>query len=257
MSIRSKASEPWGLASGRRSTQLFFLDPRVHHHSAMKRKHFVSRQLLVHRLLPLVLIVALLLALPGAALAQEPVAPAAPGSANELDDGLLEVGVEYVNNYENCGGWGLGYLGITDDDALSLRNRLTAVHAFSFFPYPTPRWNANWTWGNGSAWQSDWTKSPAGSEDYYIDNVDFAYFAGHGASSGFFMGVGGNRRNGCQVTKAETAGTWGTREQRLDRHQRMQCTRRPLQQLPGMGQLDERHAPAYGLPDGHVRRQLR
>ena len=32
----------------------------------------------------------------------------------------LKLASDIVNNYENCGGWGLGYLGITDDDALSL-----------------------------------------------------------------------------------------------------------------------------------------
>lgn len=34
--------------------------------------------------------------------------PDSPTQPNELDDGALEVGVYYVNDYENCAPWGLG-----------------------------------------------------------------------------------------------------------------------------------------------------
>ncbi|MFN8446681.1 MAG: DUF6345 domain-containing protein [Caldilineaceae bacterium] len=147
---------------------------------------------------------------------------ASPTEKQEADDGALEVGVWYVQDYENCGGWGLGDLSATAPDALGLRNGLQKYwyrEPFTIFgitiipgqPYPGAQWSTPLTWGNGSAWQKDWTRPAVGGwDDSEADSVDLAYFSGHGASSGFFFGVGGNNKNGCQVTKNDTAGAWGT-----------------------------------------------
>jgi hypothetical protein len=145
------------------------------------------------------------------AFAQEPAGVTAPLA----DDGALEVSVWYVVDYENCGGWGLGDLPATSPDALGLRNRLTSLYPYSWYPFftfPTPQWTPRHTWANGNAWEQDWTRSPLGSEEYYIDGTDFAYFAGHGAGSGFFFGVGGNNKDDCQVTAGDTAFSWGTND---------------------------------------------
>lgn len=161
--------------------------------------------------LRIALIYLFLLTLAPAALAQDasPASPAAPNA----DDGALEVGVWYVNDYENCGGWGLGDLGTTDDDALSLRSRLSANPFWFFIGNPTPPWSAPLTWGNTLAWQKDWTRGAVGGwDDSQADAVDFAYFSGHGASSGWFFGVGGNNKNGCQVTKNDTFQAMGTND---------------------------------------------
>jgi hypothetical protein len=137
--------------------------------------------------------------------------PAAVSVPNQSDDGSLEVGVWYVVNYENCGGWGLGNLPATAPDALGLRDRLTDQYYFFIFPYPTPRWSAPIVWGNANAWEKDWKRSGAGGwEDSQIDQVDFAYFAGHGASSGIFFGVGGNNKDDCQTSASDAQYAWGT-----------------------------------------------
>ena len=139
--------------------------------------------------------------------------PDSPTQPTELDDGVLEVGVYYVNDYENCAPWGLGDLGRTDDDALSLRDRLTAANYFLWFTYPTPRWSAPIVWGNGNAWEEDWKRNTAsGTEDNWIDTVDLAYFSGHGSETGFFFGVGGNKHDDCILTAEDAQAAWGTRD---------------------------------------------
>lgn len=154
----------------------------------------------------------LVLANTGTALAAEET-PAVPTQPNEADDGALEVGVWYINDYENCPGAGLGDLGLTDNDALSLRNRLTATYYVWPFTYPGARWSAPYVYGNGSAWEEDWKRAASGgTEESYIDNVDLAYFSGHGSANGFFFGVGGNKHDDCILTAEEVQGAWGTKD---------------------------------------------
>ena len=95
----------------------------------------------------------------------EPVIAAGAG-----DDGILEVGVEYVNWYP-----GSGDLYGTDDDALGIYNELGAGG-----------WTKRFAYGNGSAWEQDWKatwRPGGGTENVYVDTVDLAYFSGHGGPS--------------------------------------------------------------------------
>jgi hypothetical protein len=104
------------------------------------------------------------------------VAPAAPAAPAGPEDNYLEVGVEWVEDYSTLG-W--SNLPATEPDALGLRNRLTGCGWISRFAY-----------GNNAAWEQDWKgySKPGGGKEYaYVDNVDLAYFAGHGSSSGFYF----------------------------------------------------------------------
>lgn len=125
------------------------------------------------------------------------------------DDGALEVGVWYVVDYPPAGSGGAD-LPATAPDALGLRDRLTQRY-YPFFPlelFPTPRWSASYAFGNTSAWESDWTTN----EEAYIDNVDLAYFAGHGSATGIIFGVGGNTRNDGTAAAEDVQGRWGTKD---------------------------------------------
>ncbi|MCE7980529.1 MAG: hypothetical protein DYG89_05000 [Caldilinea sp. CFX5] len=125
------------------------------------------------------------------------------------DDGALEVGVWYVVDYPPAGAGGAD-LPATAPDALGLRDRLTQQY-YPFFPFeffPTPRWSAPYAYGNTSAWESDWTTN----EEIYIDNVDLAYFSGHGSPTGFYFGVGGNTRNNDVAAAEDVQYRWGTKD---------------------------------------------
>ncbi|MCP4155942.1 MAG: hypothetical protein GY757_49925, partial [bacterium] len=55
-----------------------------------------------------------------------------------------------------------------------------------------PKWKGRFNNGNADAWEEHFKKaSKGGTDSNWIDNVDFAYFAGHGAGAGYFSsGVG-------------------------------------------------------------------
>ncbi|MEZ4620394.1 MAG: DUF6345 domain-containing protein [Caldilineaceae bacterium] len=134
---------------------------------------------------------------------------ASPDAPTQADDGALEVGVWYVVDYPPAGVGGPD-LPATAPDALGLRDRLTQRY-YPFFPFelfPTPRWTARYTYANGSAWESDW----GSNEEFYIDNVDLAYFAGHGSKTGIYFGVGGNTHNDNVATAEDAQYRWGTKD---------------------------------------------
>lgn len=95
-------------------------------------------------------------------------------AAPSADDSVLEVGVEWVEDYSNLG-W--SNLPATRPDALGLYNQLGYAG-----------WTKRFAWGNGNAWEQDWKKvSAGGTEPWNVDSVDLAYFAGHGNSNGFYF----------------------------------------------------------------------
>jgi len=48
----------------------------------------------------------------------------------------------------------------------------------------------SYDWGNNNAWETDFKSSDLGGNDAnYADNVDFAYFSGHGNTAGFYLGT--------------------------------------------------------------------
>ncbi|MEM2972322.1 MAG: DUF6345 domain-containing protein [Candidatus Bathyarchaeia archaeon] len=91
-----------------------------------------------------------------------------------------EVGVEWVNKYSKWTWWPPGWhkwgldLSHCDDDARGFAAKLQGSPFY---------WTKKFDWGNKWAWEEDfkYRNAPGGGTDYtWIDNVDFAYFAGHG-----------------------------------------------------------------------------
>ncbi len=113
------------------------------------------------------------------------------------DDGNnYEVGVEWVENYGPCG---FGNLPGLRTDAESFYNALGNIG-----------WTKSFDWGDGNAWESDFEKSSVGGSDYYYgDAVDFAYFTGHGSPDAFYFGSpsDGDGAITCRVHTSEAS--WG------------------------------------------------
>jgi len=126
--------------------------------------------------------------------------PAGDTEPAGADDNVLEVGVEWVNDYPGTG----SDLSATDDDALGLYNRLGSCG-----------WTRRFAYGNSLAWEEDWkgaAKPGGGTEDTYVDNVDLAYFSGHGSTNGFWFGVGGNTHDDAQLTYSDARLEWGEKD---------------------------------------------
>lgn len=99
------------------------------------------------------------------------------GEVTDPDDPY--VGVEWCNIYH--GTPGLADISGTDASAQGFKNYIQSL----------PNWSSRFDWGNDSAWEEDFkfTTAPGGGTDsYWSDNVDFAFFAGHGSSGKFYFG---------------------------------------------------------------------
>lgn len=132
-----------------------------------------------------------------AAYAHTRTTPAYPqqGMLSSNDDGLPEVGVEWVNDY----GERASYLPKTDDDALGLYHLLVE-----------DGWSGTFSYGNGNAWEEDWKNAQdGGTESRYTDAVDLAYFSGHGTPKGIYFGVGGEDFDDWQATPNDCQASWG------------------------------------------------
>jgi hypothetical protein len=147
-------------------------------------------------------------------LAEEP--GLAPRAADDVDapqgadDNVLEVGVWWINDYPACCKWISGVwtcgdslcdLHQCDDDAQGLKDQLGYGGWTKRFDFP-----------NGRAWEEDFkglNKPGGGTEWYYVDSVDLAYFSGHGGSDSLSFGVGGRDHDDEWLTYNDCLGDWG------------------------------------------------
>lgn len=89
---------------------------------------------------------------------------------------MASVGVEWVQDYNGL----QGKLSNTKAQASGLYNTLNATRAFN--------------WGDNLAWDRDFEQSgkgspPAGTDTTWIDNVEIAFYSGHGGPDLFTFGV--------------------------------------------------------------------
>ena len=90
---------------------------------------------------------------------------AAPSGSG--DDGKLEVGVEWINDFPGTG----DDRGAWDDSCDGLYYGLTGAG-----------WTGNFYWTDWNAWKSDFVdESNGGEEDTYVDSVDIAMVCTHGS----------------------------------------------------------------------------
>ena len=97
--------------------------------------------------------------------------------STERDPGDPYVGVEWCNLYHGSAPDISG----TDGSAQGFKNAMQAL----------PNWSSRFDYGNDWAWEQDFkfaTAPGGGTDTYYADNVDFAWFAGHGSSGSFWFG---------------------------------------------------------------------
>jgi hypothetical protein len=87
------------------------------------------------------------------------------------------VGVEWCNLYHGSA----PNISGTDASAQGFKNHIQSL----------PGWSSRFDWGNDNAWEEDFkfTSAPGGGTDpFWADNVNFAFFAGHGSSGSFWFG---------------------------------------------------------------------
>ena len=133
-----------------------------------------------------------------------------PSSSSPLgwgDDGIKEVGVEWVADFTTCGANDLP--NCTQPECVRVYNELRDVG-----------WTGRFNYGNASAYERDWKKSSAGGlENNYVDNVDLALFCSHGSGSwDSFWGKNlssiyfGSPRDDCHLTPGEAYQAWGDKD---------------------------------------------
>jgi len=106
--------------------------------------------------------------------------PLAPGDARPPERGPGDpwVGVEWCNDYTATG---LPNISGTDKSAQGFRQAVAGL----------PGWTSRFDWGNGAAWEQDFkfaTAPGGGTDSAWADNVDLAFFAGHGSPGSFWFG---------------------------------------------------------------------
>jgi hypothetical protein len=89
------------------------------------------------------------------------------------------VGVEWCNVYHGLPG--LADISGTDASARGFKNNIQSLS----------NWSSRFDWGNDNAWEQDFKFASApggGTDSLWIDNVHFAFFAGHGSPGSFWFG---------------------------------------------------------------------
>lgn len=89
---------------------------------------------------------------------------------------MASIGIEWVNKYHGRA----SNLSNNDNNARGFYQKLDGVEQFD--------------WGNDNAWDQDFEQSGVGSpssgtDRLWIDDVDIAFFSGHGAQTGLLFGV--------------------------------------------------------------------
>jgi hypothetical protein len=110
---------------------------------------------------------------------QGPLPAAEPRRTVPDDVGDPYVGVEWCNIYH--GTPGLADISGTDESARGFRQEMERLS----------NWSSRFDWGNDAAWEQDFkfSTAPGGGTDYrWVDNVHFAFFAGHGSPGAFYFG---------------------------------------------------------------------
>ncbi len=110
---------------------------------------------------------------PGSSIRPEPLPARGPVPGDPF------VGVEWCNLYH--GAPGLADISGTNASAQGFRSAMAAL----------PGWSSRFDWGNDAAWEEDFktsTASGGGTDAYWADNVDLAFFAGHGSPGAFYFG---------------------------------------------------------------------
>lgn len=88
-----------------------------------------------------------------------------------------DVGVEWVNEYHGRA----GNLSANDDNAIGFYNEIRSISK------PGYQYTGRFNFGDDSAWDTDFEEP--GSDSTWIDDVDIAFFSGHGSPNGPFFGV--------------------------------------------------------------------
>ncbi len=113
----------------------------------------------------------------------------APEQATGWDDGgAWEVGAESAGGSLAPYAW---------SEASYLYNRLGACG-----------WNRRYLYNNALSWEEDFKKaSLGGTENYYTDSVDLAFYVGHGSPWGFTFDV--TNRDDSTLSSNDCSGAWG------------------------------------------------
>jgi hypothetical protein len=112
----------------------------------------------------------------------------------------MEVGVEWVNDYPDWIGNDLSW---TDDSAEGFYNIL--VHSLG--------WTGVFDRGDGDAWEMDFEKPTVGGRDHaYADDVDFAFFCGHGSPGRSWFGTDHDGDGDNSFMLDYTEAEWGDKD---------------------------------------------
>lgn len=155
--------------------------------------------------LTLVLLVPLALAQPAAAPAAAPGAPSQPAldpaGPLGLDDGYLDVGAEHQADGPPSGS-SPGDLPLCQTSANNFYWRMRNIGGYTG--------SNSFIYANSLAWETDWKRaSLGGSEDYYVDNVDIAYYCDHGTNGAVYFPWGHTDN---YLVPNDCAGAWGTKD---------------------------------------------
>lgn len=161
----------------------------------------------------MVLLMVVLVALLGfaAPAAQDSALPVDEGPATAADEEALlsewplEVAVEWIGDVP---GTSYDLLG-ADDYAYGLWNRLRSYNWCNFSG------NDCYIWGNANAWEEDFKRHDrGGTNDYWVDDVDLAFYIGHGNPSYFTFDTpyGAGTHDDRYLTYQDARLAWGNND---------------------------------------------